>query len=188
MNKTLNLVLVLVSVLICSCGNNKSLQAHREINVDEIYKSWNKLATTSTEIQTEIKLNENDKDSFRYKFLQVFQRQYIELSDYYIIESPISGEFYMPRIWVMYSRNKKSTDVVKFEFSQRNWKFKDSFLLPYMFKYRYKEYIRKNEKEFNYHDVTISHVINDEVVSCDFFIAGSMKKFVFELPEMSNHF
>ncbi|WP_395062628.1 hypothetical protein [Flavobacterium sp.] len=182
MNKTLKLLLV--SVLVCSCSNYKSLQAHREINVEEVYKSWNKLAKTFTEIN----LNEIDKNSLRYTFLQELQGQYRELSDYYIIESPISGEFYMPRIWIMYSRNKKSTDVVKFEFLQRKWKFKDSFLLPYIFKYRYKEYIRKNEKEFNYNDVTISHVINDEVVSCDFFIAGSMKKFVFELPEMSNHF
>ena len=144
MNKTLKLFLV--SVLICSCGNYKSLQAHREINVDEIYKSWNKLATTSNEMQTEINLNKIDKNSLRCTFLQELQGQYRELSDYYIIESPISVEFYMPRIWVMYRRNKKSTDVVKFEFIQRNWKFKDSFLLPYMFKYRYKEDIRKNEK------------------------------------------
>ena len=186
MNKTLKLLLV--SVLICSCGNNKSLQTHREINVDEVYKSWNKLATTSNEIQTEINQNEIDKNSLRYTFLQELQGQHRELSDYYIIESPISGEFFMPRIWVMYSRNKKSTDVLKFEFIQRSWKFKDSFLLPYKFKYSYMDYVRKNEKEFNFQDVTVSHVINDEVVSCDFFKAGSMKKFLFELPEMANHF
>lgn len=186
MNKALKLLLV--SVLICSCGNNKSLQAHREFNVDEVYKSWNKLATTSNEIQTETNQNEIDKNSLRYTFLQELQGQYRELSDYYIIESPISGEFSMPRIWVMYSRNKKSTDVLKFEFIQRSWKFKDSFLLLYKFKYSYEDYVRKNEKEFNYHDVTVSHVINNEVVSCDFFKAGSMKKFVFELPEMANHF
>lgn len=182
MNKTLKLLLV--SVLICSCGNYKSLQAPREINIDEVYKSWNKLSTTSTEIN----LNENDKNSLRYTFLQELQGQYSYLSDYYIIESPISGEFYMPRIWVMYSRNMKSTDVVKFENTLGTWKFKDSFLLPYRFKYRYKDYVRKNEEEFNWHEVTVSHVVNDVVVSSDNFKRGTMKKFVFELPELANHF
>ncbi|MBY0486551.1 MAG: hypothetical protein K2P85_05100 [Flavobacteriaceae bacterium] len=171
--------LLFVSFFICSCSNYKNLQARREINIDEVYKSWNKQATTFTEI---------DKNSLRYKFLERLQNQYIEFSDYYIIESPISGEYYMSRVWVIYSRNKKSTDVVKYEFTLGSWNFKDSFLLPYQFKYRYKDYIRKNEVEFNYHDVTVSHIINDRVVSCDFFKAGSMKKFVFELPEISMHF
>lgn len=182
------LKLLLVTVLICSCGNYKNLQVRREINIDEVYKSWKKLDSKSDEVQSKINLNEEDKRSFRYTFLQELQDRYIELSDYYIIESPISGEFYMPRIWVMYSRNKKSTDVIKFENTSGTWKFKDSFLLPYRFKYCHKNYVRKNEEEFNWHEVTVSHVVNDVVVSSDNFEKGTMKKFVFELPEFANHF
>ena len=170
------LALIFSFFLICSCGNYKSIKSNCDLNIDAIYKSW---IENSSEYY---------KDSLRYRFLEKLKNQYFSVSEFYIIDSPISGEFYLPRIWIMCSYNKKSTDVLAFEFKNKNWEFVNSFRLPYRFQYNQKEYLRKNGKEFNWNDVTVSHVVNNQVIRSDFFAKGTMKKFVFELPEKANHF
>lgn len=175
------------------------------MNLDELFKSWNLATYKSIETQTEISEKDSklalfkvqndivefdkiNKNAIRYKFLEKLSNQYLNISNYYIIETAISGEYYQPRIFVMYSRNQKSTNVFKYEYINKKWEYIDSFLLPYYFKYNYKDYVTNHGKETNQHDITVTQIINNKVVKSDFFSTGTMSKFVFELPEFANHF
>jgi len=109
-----------------------------------------------------------NKNAIRYKFLEKLSNQYLNISNYYIIETAISGEFYLPKVYIMYSSNKKSTNVLKYEYINRKWEYIDSFLLPKYFSYNFKKYLTKYGKGLNYNDITITHVANNNVLSSDF--------------------
>jgi hypothetical protein len=87
---------------------------------------------------------------------------------------------------MMYSNNKKSTNVLKYEYINRKWEYIDSFLLPYYFKYNLKRFKIKKGLGLNYNDITITHIVNNNVLSSDFFINGSMSKFVFEKSDIES--
>jgi hypothetical protein len=203
--------LIVITFFLASCGHYKDLQLDKEMNINDLFKSWNKSTYKSIEFQAKSLFNSRKEEygkelelfkvqediksfdevntvSVRYKFLQKLSDQYLKISDYFIVETNISGEYYQPRIFVMYSRNKKSTDVMKFEYKKNEWEFVDSFLLPYKFNYNYKDYILRRDGDWNRHNVIVSHILNNSSERSDFFLKGAMKKFVFELPESANHF
>lgn len=190
--------------MIVSCGQYKNLQTpNQDLNINKIFISWNlstyksieRQANTSIkEIKTDFKkqmelfkiqedindFEKINKNAIRYKFLEKISNQYLNISNYYIIETETLGEFYLPKVYIMYSSNKKSTNVLKYEYINRKWEYIDSFLLPKYFSYNFKKYLTKYGKGLNYNDITITHIVDNNVLSSDFFIKGSMSKFVFE--------
>lgn len=206
-----NINLIIIGFLLFSCGHNKSLQIDNQMNIDELIKSWNSSTLMSIEYQSKNSIesrkisyekasdlfkikqniqnsNEVNTNSIRYKFLKTLSGQFLKISDYFIVEADISGEYYQPRIFVIYSRDQKSTDVMKFEYRKNEWEFIDSFLLPYKFNYSYKDYISKGNDDSNRHNVIVSHIVKNGVERSDFFLTSTMRKFVFKLPESANHF
>jgi hypothetical protein len=186
--------LFIYTILLCSCAHYNSINM-QDKEIDGLFNSWNdatiKSISTqrnSTTQEKEKSLYENrvdalkaylklddsgkiNKNSIRYKFLQKLQNTN---SDFYIVESNRSGEQVVIRNYVIYPKNNKTMDVVKYELRNNDWIIIKKYVLSNPIEFSFKT----NRKIFgsgnNMDDVIITHISNKTITNSDFYLFSTM--------------